>query len=69
MFLLPIAFQEFEELQKVNQALEKLAHQKAALIGEVSDWLIISDVESMLVKEKLGIELKRIPWSVIRRLS
>jgi len=59
------AFHEIEELQKVNQALEILAQQKAALIGEVSDWLIISDVESQLVKEKLGIDLKRYPWSKI----
>ncbi len=57
------AFQEFEELQKINQGLELLAQQKAALIGEVSDWLIISDVESQLVKDKLGIELKRWSWN------
>jgi len=59
----PNAFQEFDEIQKINQSLESLAQQKAALIGEVSDWLIISDVESQLVKEKLGIELKRFSWS------
>lgn len=59
----PNAFQEFEEIQKVNRALDSLAHQKAALIGEVSDWLIISDVESDLTKEKLGIELLRLPWT------
>lgn len=58
----PNAFLEFKEIQKVNQALEMLSQQKAVLIGEVSDWLIISDVENQLVKEKLGIELKRIPW-------
>ena len=58
----PDAFREFEMIQKINQLLEEFAQQKAALIGEVSDWLIISDVESKLVKEKLGIELKRIPW-------
>jgi L-fucose isomerase-like protein len=57
------AFLEFQEIQKVNQALESLTQEKAALIGEVSDWLIISDVKSRLIKEKLGIELKRYPWS------
>ena len=57
------AFQEFEELQKINQGLELLAQQKAALIGEVSDWLIISDVNNQLVKDKLGIELKRWSWN------
>jgi len=57
------AFHEFEKFQKVNQALENLAKHKAALIGEVSDWLIISDIESQLIKEKTGVELIRIPWS------
>ncbi len=59
----PDAFEEFMEIQKINQALEKLTRQKAALIGDVSDWLIISDVESSLITEKLGIELMRLPWS------
>lgn len=59
----PKAFEEFVELQNVNQVLEILAQQKAALIGEVTDWLIISDVEDKLVKDKLGIELKRLPWN------
>jgi L-fucose isomerase-like protein len=61
--LAPDAYKEFVELHKVNLALEKIAQQKAALIGEVSDWLIISDVENGLVREKLGIDLKRVPWS------
>jgi len=61
----PQALEEFEMLQMVNQALESLSKQKAALIGEVSDWLIISDVENQLVKKKLGIELQRLPWSLI----
>jgi len=60
--LAPNAFQEFKEVLKINKALENLAQQKAALIGEVSDWLIISDVDKRLVKEKLGIELMRLPW-------
>lgn len=59
------ALEEFKMTQWVNQALESLSKQKAALIGEVSDWLIISDVETQLIKKKLGIELKRLPWSLI----
>lgn len=59
----PTAFEEFQKTQKVYMALDSLALEKAALIGEVSDWLIISDVKSQLVKEKLGIELVRLPWS------
>jgi len=57
------ALQEFKMVQHVNQALESLSQQKAALIGEVSDWLIISDVEDQIIKEKLGFEMLRLPWS------
>lgn len=57
------AFQDFKSTQKVNEALEALAKEKAALIGEVSDWLIISDVEDQIIKEKLGFEMLRLPWS------
>lgn len=56
------AFQEFKQVQEVNLALEKLSAQKAALIGEVSDWLIISDVEKQRIKEKLGVEVLHLPW-------
>jgi len=58
----PEAFTEFEEVQKVNQAIEILSQQRAALIGEVSNWLIISDIESKIIKEKIGVELIRLPW-------
>lgn len=56
------ALHELIEIQKINSALETLASQKAALIGEVSDWLIISDVSNERVKERLGIQLIRLPW-------
>lgn len=59
----PNAFDEFKMIQQVNTALESLSLQKAALIGEVSDWLIISDVEDQIIKEKLGFEMLRLPWS------
>ncbi len=59
----PSAFNELEKLQNVIMALESLTQQKAAIVGEISDWLIISDVENPLVKDKLGIDLKRFPWS------
>ena len=59
----PNAFTNFVEIQKVNQAIECLSKQKAAIIGKVSDWLINSDIENAIIKEKLGIELLRIPWN------
>ncbi len=61
------ALDSFLQVQRVHIALEKLRGQKAALIGEVSDWLIISDVEDENIKNKLGIELLRLPWDQIGR--
>ena len=61
--MIPDAFKEFEEVYKINQAIESLSKQKAAIIGEVSNWLIISDIENTIIKEKLGIELLRLPWN------
>ena len=59
----PNAFEEFVEILKVNQAIDLLSKQKAAVIGEVSDWLINSDIEETIIKEKLGLELVRLPWN------
>ena len=56
------ALDEFNAMLKVNNALRDLAGEKVALIGDVSDWLIVSDVEDQIIKEKLGVELLRIPW-------
>jgi hypothetical protein len=56
------AFVDFVEAQKVNKAIESLSQQKAAIIGEVSDWLIISDIKDSIIKDKFGIELLRLPW-------
>lgn len=57
------ALREFQNIQSIFSALQKLQTEKAALIGEVSDWLIISDVQDKNVKEKFGIEILRLPWS------
>jgi L-fucose isomerase-like protein len=57
------AFQKYSMIRDTYKALDSLAGQKAALIGDVSDWLIISDIDQQLVKEKLGIELIHLPWS------
>lgn len=61
----PNAFKEFVEVQKVHQAIESLATQKAALIGEVSDWMIISDIEDQIILDKIGVEMIRLPWSTL----
>lgn len=58
----PNALDEFIEVQKINKAIFSLVNQKAALIGEVSDWLIISDIDREIIKEKLGVVLLHLPW-------
>lgn len=57
------AYTEFIEIQNIYKALKNLRSEKAALIGEVSDWLIISDVDDRRIKEKFGIEIVRLPWN------
>lgn len=59
----PKANSDFKEVIQVNRAIASLYSQKAALIGEVSDWLINSDIEDQLIKSKLGVDLVRLPWS------
>lgn len=54
---------QFENYLQVLNAFEALRGQRLGLIGHVSDWLVSSDIESGLLKEKLGIELVHIPWN------
>ena len=56
------ALTDFKESLIVNQAIESMHKQKAAVIGEVSDWLINSDIKEDILKKKLGIEMLRLPW-------
>lgn len=56
------AFQDYKMVLDTFQALDGLAGHKAALIGDVSDWLIISDIDKQLIKDKLGVELMHLPW-------
>lgn len=57
------AFQNYSLVLDTFKALDNLAGQKAALIGDVSDWLIISDIDKQLIKDKLAVELMHLPWS------
>lgn len=52
----------FEKYIRVFSALDRLEGKRLGLIGEVSDWLVASSIDDKLLKEKLGIELVRIPW-------
>lgn len=47
----------------ILQALKKLNGQKAAVLGEVSEWLINSTIEVPILKEKLGVDLEYLPWN------
>jgi len=52
----------FEKYVSVFQALESMKGKRLGLVGEVSDWLVASNVSDRLMKEKLGVELVQIPW-------
>lgn len=44
-------------IANAKAALRKLSGQKAGIIGKPSDWLISSDADREIVKQKLGVEL------------
>lgn len=48
---------------KAITALRSLEGLKLGLLGQVSDWLIISEIEKNILDEKFGILLKNISWS------
>ncbi|HAN19767.1 MAG: hypothetical protein A2X13_12350 [Bacteroidetes bacterium GWC2_33_15] len=45
-----------------KKAITNLRNCKLGLVGNVSEWLIASDVHDEVLKNKLGIQLKRIDW-------
>lgn len=52
-----------EVLAKVSKAKKSLSGINIGIIGEPSDWLIASQVDEFALKNKLGINVKRIPIS------
>lgn len=50
---------------EVKQGLQRLNGQRIGLIGEVSDWLIASDIAPQILHDRLGIELRTIPWNTL----
>ncbi len=57
------AIQDFEEALKLKEAFDFLHQSKAAVVGEVSDWLIQSSISEALLKQKFGLQLQFIPWN------
>ncbi len=51
----------FEWLQ-VKRGLDLLKNQRAGLLGEVSDWLVASSPEESLLRQRLGVELIKLPF-------
>ncbi len=47
---------------EASAGLRRLRGQKLGLIGDVSEWLIASPLDSELLREKFRIELTHIPW-------
>jgi len=50
---------------KTRDNLQKLQGQTLGQIGEVSEWLVSSTIDNKLLKSKLGIQLKKIPWAEV----
>lgn len=51
-----------EDLARVINVRKQLAGQKAALIGEVSHWLVASSFPFLLARNRLGIEIVHLSW-------
>jgi L-fucose isomerase-like protein len=49
-------------LLKLKNALIKFENYNLGLIGNVSEWLIHSEIESEIIKQKLGITLNKVNW-------
>ena len=47
-------------LAKVNMALKQLQNQKIGIIGKPSDWLIASDYNSDILRQKIGVQIEEI---------
>lgn len=64
--LISIVLQDF---LTVSRALKNLKGKKLGLIGQVSNWLISSSIDSNLMESKMGIRYVQIPWSSLDHFS
>ncbi|MFC2103955.1 hypothetical protein ACFLS4_01220 [Bacteroidota bacterium] len=60
---------KLEMYSKCNIALNNILKYKVGLIGEVSEWLINSEISDEILKTKLGIQLEKIAWSEFSNYS
>ncbi|MFC2151104.1 hypothetical protein ACFLSE_01140 [Bacteroidota bacterium] len=54
---------------KCNIALNNISKYKVGLIGEVSEWLISSEISNEILTNKLGLQLEKIAWSSFSKYS
>lgn len=54
---------------KSSKTLTKLKNYKIGLIGEVSEWLIASNIENKILKNRFGIQIKKIAWNSFPKYS
>ena len=51
-----------EQLHQVKNALVSVSNQQLGLIGEVSEWLVASEIKPEILNSTLGIRLKKVAW-------
>lgn len=61
----PMAPELIDNLHRVKNGLKRLRGQRFGLVGDVSDWLVNSNIDAFTIKSKLGIERVDIPWERI----
>lgn len=54
---------KFADYIKCARALNKLSNYKIGLIGEVSEWLIVSDIDKNTLDYKFGLQVQKISWN------
>ncbi len=51
-----------DNLYQVKNALSSINNQRLGLIGEVSEWLVASEIKPEILQSKLGIKLRKVSW-------
>lgn len=65
----PLTPSALEKLYKVKCAAELLKGKRLGLIGNISEWLVNSDVSAESLRDLYGIELVKIDWADVEHFS
>ncbi|MDD2278258.1 MAG: hypothetical protein PHS05_04270 [Bacteroidales bacterium] len=60
-----LAVELVDDLYKVKNGIKNLKGKRFGLIGEVSDWLVNSNIDPFVIKTKLGVDQVNIPWNSV----